>query len=127
MHKENFSYWLIKVVAVNAKLTALANHFGRWQGDQSMQIEELANRRHLVDSFGDLNAYQKGVVARALLENLIGKGVVVTDPNDDRPGEIAITVDDSDLRLLARFSKRVKSSEEDDDREILLDQLCQVR
>lgn len=91
-----------------------------------MLMEKLDSKHRVLSEFGDLNAYERGVVARALLENLIGKGVVVCDPHDGVPGEISIAVEKSDLALLARFSKRRKL-EEEADQEILRDRLRQVR
>jgi len=76
--------------------------------------------------FDELDGYEKGVAARALLEHLIKQGGVERGPTDARPGVIVISIQRWQWDLLARFSRDSQAIEHDD-REIFLDKLCQVR
>ena len=78
----------------------------------------------ILDLFGDLDWYEKGVVARAVLNVLIKQGSLSTLPRKGSPGEIVIPVHHWQLQLLARFSDADDAV--DDDKEILLDKLCQI-
>ena len=73
--------------------------------------------------FDELGGYEKGAVARALLGNLIKYGRVEKDPIGNSPGEILFSVQQWQLELLAHFIE----DDEEDDEEILLDKLCQLR
>lgn len=53
----------------------------------------------------DLDGYERGVVARALLERLIKQGRLEERQDQGRPFEIVIPVSQSQLRLLALFSE----------------------
>lgn len=53
----------------------------------------------------DLDGYEWGVVARALLERLIKQGRLEERQDQGRPFEIVIPVSHSQLRLLALFSE----------------------
>ncbi|MGI9484487.1 MAG: hypothetical protein ACR2RF_01105 [Geminicoccaceae bacterium] len=77
--------------------------------------------------FDDLSGYEKGVLARALLGELIRQGGSVRDPSDSCPGEISFSIQKWQLELLAHFCKDDGPEEADDDDEILLDKLCQLR
>ena len=75
-------------------------------------------------ALGDLNGYEKGVVARALINNLIKQGRLERTPGDGAPGEIVFSVHQCHLELLARFCEDGRSVETE--REISLDQFRQI-
>jgi len=77
--------------------------------------------------FDDLDGYEKGVVARAFLNNLIKTGCLEKIPSDKSPGEIIILIQKWQLELLARFSEDDRRMEQTDDRELLLDKLALLR
>jgi hypothetical protein len=92
-----------------------------------MQLDELDNGCRVSDMYGNLSGYEKGVVARAFLKHLIGKASILADPGDNAAGAIAISVMNWDLGLLAQVANDVEGPEPEDDQEILLDKLCQIR
>jgi hypothetical protein len=92
-----------------------------------MLLDELDDGCRVSDMYGNLNGYEKGVVARAFLKSLIRKASILADPNGDAAGAIAISVMKSDLDLLARVADDVEASEPEGEQEILLDELCQKR
>lgn len=53
--------------------------------------------------FGDLNGYEKGVTARAFLEQLISQGRFGKSPYGEQDQEIIIPIKPWQLQLLAYF------------------------
>ncbi len=92
-----------------------------------MPLKPSDKHQHLLDQFGNLSGYEKGVVARAFLKSLVRQGSLEAAPTDKTPGEIFISVERWQLDLLARFSNDVEHAEPEDDQEIVLDELCLIR
>ena len=88
-----------------------------------MLLTELEHSSSILDQFDDLSGYEKGAVARALLKFMVKQGNLESLPRDGGMGMICISVEEWQLKLLARFSADC----ERDDREILLETLCQLR
>ncbi len=77
--------------------------------------------------FDELSGYEKGAVARAFLGKLIKHGNLEKDPSDSCPGEISFSIQQWELTLLAYFCEEDEPMADNDDQEILLDELCQLR
>ena len=92
-----------------------------------MLLTELERSFSILDRFDDLSGYEKGAVARALLKLMVKQGNLVSFPRDDALGMICISVEEWQLKLLARFSADCEDECEPDDREILLETLIQLR
>ena len=58
--------------------------------------------------FEELNGYEKGVTARAFLEQLIGQGRFGKSPNDGDGQEIIIPMRPWQLELLACFCRKIE-------------------
>jgi hypothetical protein len=77
------------------------------------------------DPFDDLSRYEKGVVARAFLMSLINQGCLTSTPSDGVLGEVVISVNQWQLKLLARFNINAELVEEEEENLLYnLDQIC---
>ena len=65
--------------------------------------------------FDDLDGYEKGLVARAFLDNLIKQGSLEAVPKGGKPGEIVFSVENWHLELLARFSDDISAVKTEED------------
>lgn len=92
-----------------------------------MLPSQLDSSRPILDLFDDLGGYEKGALARALIKGLIKQGSLEILPEDQNPGRISISIEGWQLELLARFSDDGETEEAEDEKEILLDKLCQLR
>jgi len=92
-----------------------------------MPLTQLNGQNSILEMFDDLSGYEKGAVARAFLNDLIKRGSLERDPSDSSPGEIFFPIQRWQLELLARFNEDDEPEEEENDKEILLDKLCQLR
>lgn len=92
-----------------------------------MSLKPLDRERLTSIPFGELNGYEKGAVTRAFLNNLIKQGYLDSILSDNFPGEVSFLIHQWQLELLARFSEDGDPTEGDDDKEILLNKLCQLR
>lgn len=92
-----------------------------------MLLGQLDNSRSILDRFDDLSGYEKGAVARAFIKDLIKQGNLEIIPDSQGPGRISISIEEWQLKLLARFNDDDDAAETEDDKEILLEKLCQLR
>lgn len=91
-------------------------------------LPSLFERKNLTSiPLDKLNGYEKGAVARAFINILIKQGYLERFPSINSPGEITFSIQKWQLELLARFSEDGEPMEVVDDKEILLDKLCQLR
>lgn len=76
--------------------------------------------------FNDLDGYEKGVVARALLQGMIKRGFIEDRPSENgQISEIVIPVEQWQMELLACFSGETGPAEAD--LENIREVLCHVR
>ena len=68
--------------------------------------------------FDDLDGYEKGVVARALLKGLIKQGYLDESPDLLKP-EIVIPIEQDQMKLLSLFADDAKAS-----RQRIIEELC---
>ena len=94
-----------------------------------MILSGSADFGSIVEHFDDLSGYEKGVLARALTKSLVKQGHLETIPNEKVPGRINISIEEWQLRLLARLNEDGDDvdDETEDEKEILLNKLCELR
>jgi len=71
--------------------------------------------------FDELDGYEKGVVARALLKGLIKQGYLEENPDLHKP-KIVIPIEQFQMKLLSLFADNANAS-----RQRILEELCQIR